>query len=144
MLGVGAWGGGVRAGGGGGGYDDRGRDYGGSGVAVGGDAAAKHREWTKSGDGGASAVLVDPGLVDTRLIRDWPPALQAFYRLGAKALRLLRAPSDVARGVVRSVRFDSAATEGCPHIYAANGALLAESFWMRDETAPGCVRSLAP
>jgi NAD(P)-dependent dehydrogenase (short-subunit alcohol dehydrogenase family) len=144
LLGVDAFRRWVKTGGEGGRYYNPAIDYMWSKVAISAYAAAKHREWTKSGDGGASAVLVDPGLVDTRLIRDWPTALQAFYRLGAKALRLMRDPSDVARGVVRAVRFDSAATEGCPHIYAANGALLGESFWMRDERALGCVRSLAP
>ena len=144
LLGVDAFRRWVKTGGEGGRYYNPAIDYMWSKVAISAYAAAKHREWTKSGCGGASAVLVDPGLVDTRLIRDWPTALQAFYRLGAKALCLMRDPSDVARGVVRAVRFDSAATEGCPHIYAANGALLGESFWMRDERALGCVRSLAP
>jgi hypothetical protein len=118
-------------------------DYMWSKVAISAYASAKHREWKNAGNGGFSAVLVDPGLVDTRLIRDWPTALQAVYRIGAKALRLMHDPSDVARGVVRAVCLNSDAVVGCPYIYAPNGAFLGDSFWMRDERALECVRSVS-
>lgn len=102
-------------------------------VAISAYAAAKHEEWLKTTGGRVRAVLVDPGLVDTRLTREWPTALQTLLRVGGACLGLMQTPEDAARGVVDAVNRglgESSAT--CPHVYGPTGALLGDSMWMRD------------
>ena len=108
-------------------------DYTWSKVAISAYAAAKHEEWLKTTGGRVQAVLVDPGLVDTRLTREWPTALQTLLRVGGTCLGLMQTPENAARGVVDAVNrtFDESSTT-CPHVYGPNGALLGDSMWMRD------------
>ena len=108
-------------------------DYTWSKVAISAYAAAKHEEWLKTTGGRVQAVLVDPGLVDTRLTREWPTALQTLLRVGGACLGLMQTPENAARGVVDAVNrtFDESSTT-CPHVYGPNGALLGDSMWMRD------------
>jgi len=102
-------------------------------VAISAYAAVKHEEWLKTTGGRVRAVLVDPGLVDTRLTREWPVALQTLLRVGGACLGLMQTPEDAARGVVDAVNraFDESSAT-CPHVYGPTGALLGDSMWMRE------------
>lgn len=97
-------------------------------------ASVQHKLWTQGEYKKFSAVLVDPGMVDTRLTRAWPVALQALFRFGGKALGLMQSPAQAARGVVQAVCMD-AEREICPNIYGPVGVDLGLSNWMRDEKA---------
>ena len=97
-------------------------------------ACVQHKLWTQGDSKKFSAVLVDPGMVDTRLTRAWPFALQALFRFGGKALGLMQSPTQAARGVVQAVCMD-AEREICPNIYGPVGVDLGLSYWMRDEKA---------
>ena len=97
-------------------------------------ACVQHKLWTQGDSKKFSAVLVDPGMVETRLTRAWPLALQALFRFGGKALGLMQSPAQAARGVVQAVCMD-AEREICPNIYGPMGVDLGLSHWMRDEKA---------
>ena len=97
-------------------------------------ASVRHKLWKQGEYKKFSAVVVDPGMVDTRLTRAWPSALQALFRFGGKALGLMQSPAQAARGVVQAVCMD-AEREICPNIYGPVGVDLGLSYWMRDEKA---------
>jgi NAD(P)-dependent dehydrogenase (short-subunit alcohol dehydrogenase family) len=72
-------------------------------VAVSAYAAYAHDTWRASYGDCVSAVVVDPGLIDTRLIRGWPAAL-SFRRqsIGAHAESDRRRGWRRTRGVSRT------------------------------------------
>lgn len=74
LLGVDAFRRWVKMGGEGGRYYNSVIDYMWSKVVISVYVVVKYCEWMKLGDGGVLVVLVDLGLVDTRLIRDWSTA----------------------------------------------------------------------
>jgi NAD(P)-dependent dehydrogenase (short-subunit alcohol dehydrogenase family) len=58
-----------------------------------------HRRWSPIG---FSAVVADPGLVDTAINREWPPLLRGLYVVVSRALRLLSPPSVGAAAVLHA------------------------------------------
>ena len=99
-------------------------------VAVSAYAAYAHDTWRASYGDCVSAVVVDPGLIDTRLIRGWPAALQRIFRFVGKASGLMQSPTAAAAGVVRAVCHEPG-DEICPVIYGPAGTRVRESYWMR-------------
>ena len=106
-------------------------DYMWSKVAISAYAAAKHEAWFKTYGGRVTAVLLDPGLVDTRLVRHWPAWLQMLYRTFGRASGLMKTPESAARGVAIAVGLDVTSAE-CPQIFGSNGAPIGDSIWTRD------------
>lgn len=99
-------------------------------VAVSAYATYAHDAWRVTYGDRVSAVLVDPGLVDTRLIRGWPTALQRIFCFVGKASGLMQSPAAAASGVVRAV-CHAPGDETCPFIYGPTGTHVRESYWMR-------------
>lgn len=50
--------------------------------------------------GALRSLVVDPGAVDSELVREWPAPLQALFRAGLSCLGLLHPPSVAAAAVV--------------------------------------------
>jgi hypothetical protein len=107
-------------------------------VAISAYAVAKHRQWMKLYGGALTSVLVDPGMVDTRLIRGWPGALQLLFRFGGQSLGLLQSPAAAARGVVDALCREPGEVT-CPHIYGPTYSTLGNSYWMDDEQTQALV-----
>ena len=123
--------------------DDPTLNYMWSKVAISAYAVEKHRIWQKEFGGRVSAVLLDPGLIDTRLVRHWPKTLQVLYRFFGKASGLMQAPSKAARGVVLAVSREPTSSE-CPQMFGSRGALTEGSFWTSDKRVrEACVSSSA-
>jgi len=104
-------------------------------------ASVRHKLWKQGESKKFSAVLVDPGMVHTRLTRAWPSALQALFRFGGKSLGLMQSPAQAARAVVHAVCMD-AEREICPNIYGPLGVDLGLSYWMRDEKARALISQI--
>jgi NAD(P)-dependent dehydrogenase (short-subunit alcohol dehydrogenase family) len=82
-------------------------------------AVAVYVAWARRrwGDDGFTACVADPGLVDTDINREWPPALRGLYVTVARITGLLTAPSTGANAVLHAC-FD----EGATYVYGARGA----------------------
>ena len=112
-----------------------------------------------------SSALADPGLVDTAINREWPPALRLLYVLVARGLGVLAAPEDAAKTVCRAcflpddprasgsarrprasrgeVKKNKSETPPFAYLFGAAGARLAPSRVVADaETREFCVRAL--
>lgn len=108
-------------------------------MAISAYAVAKHKAWFEMYGGRVTAVLLDPGLVDTRLVRHWPTWLQMLYRVFGRASGLMKTPSSAARGVTIAVDLEVTSGE-CPQIFGSNGAPIRDSFWTRDARVADVVR----
>ena len=82
-------------------------------------AVAVYVAWARRrwGGDGFTACVADPGLVDTDINREWPPALRGLYVTVARITGLLTAPSTGAKAVLHAC-FD----EGAMYVYGARGA----------------------
>ena len=82
-------------------------------------AVAVYVAWARRrwGGDGFTACVADPGLVDTDINREWPPALRGLYVTVARITGLLTAPSTGAKAVLHAC-FD----EGATYVYGARGA----------------------
>ena len=82
-------------------------------------AVAVYVAWARRrwGGDGFTACVADPGLVDTDINREWPPALRGLYVTVARITGLLTAPSTGANTVLHAC-FD----EGATYVYGARGA----------------------
>lgn len=117
-------------------------DYMWSKVAISAYAVAKNEAWFETYGGRVTAVLLDPGLVDTRLVRHWPAWLQVLYRTFGQASGLMKTPASAARGVAIAVGLEVTSAE-CPQIFGANGAPIGDSFWTRDARVRDLVKCSA-
>ena len=61
--------------------------------------------------------MADPGLVDTQISRDWPPALRAAYRWPLRACGLMRPPHAGAAAVLAAVNAAAADGAGSSLVY---------------------------
>ena len=71
-------------------------------------AHTAHRLWSTSG---FSAVVADPGLVDTAINREWPGVLRGLYIVVSRALGLLASPRVGAAAVLHACFLEEEAEE---------------------------------
>lgn len=96
-------------------------------------AFVTHASWSPSACS-VSVVVADPGLVDTRINREWPPSLRRFYVFVARLLGLLSSPSQGADAVLHACFVPpSALGDVAGYVYGANGARVRPSTLATDD-----------
>jgi len=83
--------------------------------------AVSHLGCTYGLAGRVRCAVVDPGAVDTDLVREWPAWLRWLFRNGLGGLGLLRAPLEAAAAFEAACFRDSV----CPYLAAGGGGAVA-------------------
>ena len=89
-------------------------------TAAGMHASYAHRLWSSHG---FSAVVADPGLVDTAINREWPRALRVMYILGSRLIGLL-VPAKVGAAAVLHACFMEHPSSSSNHAEGEGAGLL--------------------
>jgi hypothetical protein len=82
-----------------------------------------------AGDAGAPrSILVDPGLIDTSLVRAWPRPMRRFLSAAGAATGLLRPPAEGARAVLAALAAPDAELDAASAAAGANAPPLLYLF----------------